>query len=115
MRKRVGHRRWLATFKRFDGTRDSLGQEMKHVPGNWDVVFQDWPCEFISTVGGQMLRGRMVTEKSTHVLYGHYSAVKDILDTDSCFIDGEEYGITSMFDPEGVMLEMRVELRKVQS
>ena len=114
MRKRTGKRIHRADFTRFDGTVDSTGQEMRHVPENWDTIVSGWPCEFVTTVGGEILRGRMVTEKSTHVLFGFFSTVESVESTDTCVINGQEYGINFIGDPEGVRTEMRVELRKIQ-
>lgn len=113
MRKRAGKRIHRATFKRFDGTVDSVGQEMRHVPENWDDVSVSWPCEFVTTVGGEILRGRMVTEKSTHVLFGQFSAVESVDVQDTCVINSQEYGINYIGDPDGLRMEMRVELRKI--
>jgi len=68
-------------------------------------------CEFISTVGGEILRGRMVTEKSTHALFGNFAAIEGANVEMRAVINGDNYGITSVSDPEGIRSEMRVELR----
>ena len=111
MRKRVGFRRHRATFQRHNGTLDDYGQPTYNTPSDWDVFFADWPCEFISTVGGEILRGRMVTEKSTHAMFGNFIAVEGIDVEMRVVVNGKNYGITSISDPEGIRMEMRVEMR----
>ncbi len=111
MRKRIGFRRHRATFLRHNGTVDQYGQPTYNTLSDWDTFFADWPCEFVSTVGGEILRGRMVTEKSTHACFGNFSAVEGIDVEMRAVIDGKNYGITSVSDPEGIRTEMRVELR----
>lgn len=111
MRKRVGWRRHRATFQVHNGTVDQYGQPTYNTPSDWDTFFADWPCEFISTVGGEILRGRMVTEKSTHACFGNFPAVEGLNTEMRAIINGANYGITSVSDPEGIRTEMRVELR----
>lgn len=111
MRKRVGFRRHRATFQVHNGTLDDYGQPTYNNPSDWDVFFADWPCEFVSTVGGEILRGRMVTVKSTHALFGNYIAVEGLNNEMRAVVAGRNYGITSVSDPEGIRTEMRVEMR----
>ena len=111
MRKRVGFLRHRASFLRHNGTLDSHGQPTYNTPSDWEVFFEDWPCEFVSTVGGEILRGRQVTAKSTHAMFGNYIAVEGIDAKMKVEKDGLTYGITSFSDPEGIRTEMRVELR----
>ncbi len=111
MRKRVGFRRHRATFQSHNGNVDQYGQPTYNTPSDWDTFFADWPCEFISTVGGEILRGRMVTEKSTHACFGNFSAVEGLNTEMRAVVNGTNYGITSVSDPEGIRTEMRVELR----
>lgn len=111
MRKRIGFRRHRATFQAHNGTVDQYGQPTYDTPSDWDTFFPDWPCELVSTVGGEILRGRMVTEKSTHVLFGNFIAVDGLDVKMRAVILGKNYGITSVSDPEGIRTEMRVELR----
>ena len=112
MRKRVGFRRHLVDIKVHDGTVDTYGQPTYNNPNDWDDFFTGWPCEFVSTVGGEILRGRMVTEKSTHAAFGNFSAIEDITTEMRVLYNGDYYGITSVGDPEGIRSEMRVEMRK---
>lgn len=111
MRKRIGFRRHRATFYQHNGTVDDYGQPTYDTASDWVVFFADWPCEFISTVGGEILRGRMVTEKSTHALFGNFAAIEGANVEMRAVINGDNYGITSVSDPEGIRSEMRVELR----
>ena len=112
MRNRVGHRRHRATFESHNGTVDNYGQPTYDNPTDWDLFMADWPCEKVSTVGGEMLRGRMVTAKSTHALFGNFRALEGVNVKMRVRINGELYGITSAGDPSGDRMEMRVELRK---
>lgn len=112
MRKRIGFRRHRATFQRYDGSRDSYGQLDTKNDANWDNHAINWPCEYVSTVGGEILRGIMVTEKSTHVLYGNFAFVEDITTEDRVLVNGVKHGINAVLDPDGTRMEMRIELRK---
>ena len=111
MRKRVGFRRYRASFYQHDGTVDTYGQRTYNTESDWTAYFEGWPCEFVSTVGGEVLRGRMVTEKSTHALFGNFAAVEGIDVEMRVVINGVNYGITSVSDPDGTRTEMRVEMR----
>ena len=111
MRKRVGFRRHRADFYDHNGTLDSYGQPTYNTVSDWDTYFAGWPMEFVSTVGGEVLRGRMVTAKSTHAMFGNFSAVESINTKMRVVVNGANYGITSVSDPEGTRTEMRVELR----
>ena len=115
MRKRVGFRRHRATFYAHNGNVDQYGQPTYNNDSDWDVFFADWPCEFVSTVGGEILRGRMVTEKSTHALFGNFIAVEGLDNEMRAVVNGNKYGITSVSDPEGIRTEMRVEMRLEKS
>ena len=112
MRNRVGHRRHRATFDSHNGNADTYGQPTYDNDADYTTFVANWPCEFVSTVGGEMLRGRMVTAKSTHALFGNFAAVEGIDVKMRVTINGELYGITSANDPTGDRMEMRVELRK---
>ena len=52
----------------------------------------------------------MVTEKSTHACFGNFPAVEGLTVKMRAVINGSNYGITSVSDPEGIRTEMRVEL-----
>lgn len=110
-RKRIGMRRWTASFTRHDGTLDSYGQPTYHVPEDWVTVGYGWPCEMVSTVGGEVLRGRMVNEKTTHVAFGEFFGSRGVDVKDRCTVDGVQYGIVNMSDSDGLQTERRIELR----
>jgi hypothetical protein len=78
----IGQRRYVADFLRHNGTRDEFGQPTLDVPADWDMFVEGWPCEVQGAKGGEWLRGRQVTATSSHVLYGEFSAVRDVLTTD---------------------------------
>ena len=111
IRKRIGFRRHSATFYRHDGSVDSYGQPTYADDSSWTAVSSGWPCELVTTVGGEVLRGRMVTEKTTHVAFGEFFGIGSITVKDRCIIDGVKYGITNTSDPDGISMEIRVELR----
>lgn len=113
IRKRIGMRRYSATFWKHNGTVDSYGQKSYQNDSDWDQVGSSyWPCEFITTVGNEVVRGRMTQEKTTHVLYGEFSGVPSGVDTKcKVKIDGQDYGITCILDADGLRMEKRIELR----
>lgn len=110
-RKRIGMRRWTATFYRHDGTIDSYGQPTYHVDADWDVLSLSWPCELITTVGSEVIRGRMVNEKTTHVAFGEFYGADGVTVQDRCVINGVNYGIIAVIDADGMQTEKRLELR----
>lgn len=112
IRKRIGFRRHIATFLRHNGSVDQYGQPTYSEDGSWDVLVSGWPCELTTTIGGEVLRGRMVNEKSTHVLFGEFYGTGDITVEDRCVIAGVKYGITCVLDVDGVNMEARIELKK---
>ncbi len=112
MRKRIGFRRHIADIYNHNGTRDAVGQLDTKNDSNWVGFAMGWPCEFVSTVGGEIVRGIMVTDKSTHIAFGHFSHVETVNKKMRVKINNEWYGITSIIDPEGIRQEMRIELRK---
>lgn len=113
-RRRVGTRTYIAEIRRHNGTRDDYGQPTYSTPSDYTTLISDWPCEFMSTVGGEIVRGKMITEKSTHVLFGNFAAVEGVNEKDIVVVNGERYGINSIFDQDGLRMEMRVEVRKIQ-
>lgn len=107
-------RRYSATFWNHNGATDSMGQKDYQSESNWVQLDAGgyWPCEFITTVGNEVVRGRMTQEKTTHVLYGEFSGVPDGVTTKSKVkIDGQDYGITCILDADGLRMEKRIELR----
>ena len=111
MRKRIGFRRHVAAFHQHNGSLDAYGQPTYSDETQWTVLTQGWPCELTTTVGGEVLRGRMVNEKTTHVAFGEFFGIGDVTVKDRCTINGVKYGITCISDPDGISMEVRVELR----
>ncbi len=111
IRKRIGFRRHTATFYRHNGSVDLYGQPTYSDDTQWAILSQGWPCELTTTVGGEVLRGRMVNEKTTHVAFGEFFGIGEVTVKDRCVISGVKYGITCVSDPDGIQMEVRVELR----
>jgi len=53
----------------------------------------------------------MVNEKTTHVAFGEFFGIGEVTVKDRCVISGVKYGITCVSDPDGIQMEVRVELR----
>ena len=111
IRKRIGMRRHKATFTAHNGSVDSYGQPTYDDPSQWTEVVSGWPCELITTVGGEVIRGRMTNAKTTHVAYGEFFGAKDVTPKHRCVIDGVSYGVTCVIDADGLQMERRIELR----
>lgn len=113
-RRPIGNRNWKAEFKQHNGNVDDYGQPTYDVEADWTSLIDDWPCELITTVGGEVIRGKMVTEKSTHVLYGDLTAVQSVDAQCSVYIDGDRYGIEAgPIDPDGRNMVARIEVRRI--
>lgn len=111
IRKRIGMRRWIANFYQHNGSVDSYGQRTYSVSSDWDLVLSKWPCELITTVGGEVIRGRMTNAKTTHVTYGEFYGSGSVTPKMRCTIDGKDYGVTCVIDQDGLQMERRIELR----
>lgn len=114
IRKRVGMRRWIANFYEHNGNVDSYGQPTYKTGSDWEASVLNWPCELITTVGGEVIRGRMTNSKTTHVAYGEFAGAKDVTTKARCVIDGVNYGVTCVIDADGLQMERRIELRGEQ-
>lgn len=110
-RKRIGARRWIGNFYRHDGTVDEYGTPTYDNDNDWDLVITGWPCELVTTVGGEVLRGRMVNEKTTHVAFGEFFGAQSPTTQDRLVINDVKYGIVSFIDADGLQTEARIELR----
>lgn len=111
IRKRIGMRRWTANFYAHNGNVDSYGQPTYQNPNDWSLVSSGWPCELITTVGGEVIRGRMTNAKSTHVAYGEFFGSEGVTPKHRCEINGVKYGVTCVIDQDGLQMERRIELR----
>ena len=95
-----------------DGTVDIHGEPTLSDPTDWRAVITDWPIEMLAVSGGESLRGRQVSDGTTHVLFGGYSGGRAITPEMQCVINGELYEIVSVLDVEGDRQELRVEVKK---
>ena len=111
IRKRIGMRRWTASFYQHNGNVDSYGQLTYSNESDWSLVSSGWPCELITTVGGEVIRGRMTNEKTTHVAYGEFFGSDGVTTKHRCVINGVRYGVTCVIDQDGLQMERRIELR----
>lgn len=110
-RFRAGSRRHQADFEQHDGTIGTHGNPTYKTSGDWDTIVSAWPCELLTTKGGESLRGRQVTADTTHVLFGEYQGATSVTTDMRAVIDGTTYDVVSVYDPDGDGREMRVELR----
>ena len=111
-RKKIGYRNHVATFQQHDASQDSHGQPSYPTGGDWDTVVTDWPCELITTSGGESLRGRQVTETTTHVFYGEYFGAEGVTADMRMIVGGDTYAINTAYDPNGDRRELRVEAKR---
>lgn len=117
-KRRIGNRRHVAKVTRHNGNTDSHGNPTYEISADWTILISAWPCEMLSTGGGEVIRGRQVAAETSHVLFGEYSGGRKI-DPD-CRVEvfdpaaGKQvvYGVVSSYDVEGDRREMRVELRR---
>ena len=107
-RQRVGYRNHRATFMSPVKTLDSIGQEQV----TWATSVESWPCEVLTTVSGEVIRGRQTRTNTTKVLYGNYSAVKSVTTDMQCIISGVTYNVNSVMEQGGNQFEMRIELKE---
>ena len=105
VRKRYGQRRHTAQFQRHNGSQYETGNPTYDVPNHWDTIIPDWPCELLSTSGGEMLRGR-------HVLFGEYFGAEGVTADMRVIVGGQTLGIVAAYDPDGTSMEMRVEAKQ---
>ena len=111
-RKRYGARRHNAKFSKHNADADQHGQPLYSEPLDWATTISAWPCELVTTRGGEVLRGRQVTERTTHVLFGEYFGAATATVDQRVEIAGQTYAITAAYDADGLSQEMRVELRQ---
>ena len=98
----------MATFQQPTKSLDSIGQETTV----WTSYLSGWPCELLTTASGEVIRGRQTRTNTTKVLFGNYSAVKDVTTEMQCVISGKVYGVNSVMEQGGNQFEMRVELKE---
>lgn len=114
-RKRYGKRRYTATFSQHNGKRDSHGNPTVDIPTDWTPVLAGWPCEKLTTRGGETVRGKQVTAQTTHVLFGEFFGANGVNAEMRVMIPGEpNMSVVAAYDPEGTQTEIRIEA-KVES
>jgi hypothetical protein len=111
-RQRIGNRRHVASFSRHNGNQDQTGAPTYGVDSDWSSIIADWPCEMLTTGGGELLRGRQVTSSTTHVLIGDYYGADHVLATDRVLINGLTLEVVLAIDPDGDNVEMRIECKR---
>ncbi len=110
-RYRVGQRRDNAVFEKHNGNTDDYGTPTYTIDSDWDRVLS-WPCQFAGAKGGEFLRGRQISAESTHILYGDYSAVRDVSPDMRIKVRGLTLGILDVTDLFGDMREMVVDAKR---
>lgn len=66
----------------------------------------------LTTISGEVIRGRQTRTNTTKVLFGNYSAVKNVDTTMQCVISGKVYNVNSVMEQGGNQFEMRIELKE---
>ena len=98
----------MATFNSPVKVLDSMGQEEV----TWTAAVSNWPCEMLTVVSGEVIRGRQTRTNTTKVLYGNYSGVRTVDTEMQCVISGKVYGVNSVMEQGGNQFEMRIELKE---
>ena len=112
MRKRVGFRISTAAFTRHNGNVDANGTPTYDSPNDWVAVQGPWPCELVTTTGGEVLRGKQVSATTTHAAFGERFGSQDLTPQDRVTIAGQVFGIVAVIDADGMNRETRLELRR---
>jgi len=108
----AGKRRHTAVIQKHNGNTDDYSQPTYKVEADWDTVIKGWPCQFQTTSGGEFLRGRQVTAQTTHVLWGDYSAVRNVTPDMRIKISGLVLGILDASDLFGDQREMSIDAKR---
>ncbi len=111
-RQRIGSRRHVASAKQHNQTQDEHGNPTYSTDDDWSTIVEGWPCELLTTRGGEVIRGRQVSESTTHVLFGEYFGGKDITADMVVTVDAVDYAVVTGFDPDGDKREFRVEVKR---
>jgi len=110
-RNRRGGWQHVASFSQHNGRVNEHNLPTVANPGDWRVVVREYPCEVLSTSGGETIRGRQVTAYTTHVLFGDYFAARNIKPDMRVKVKGMKLNIVSVLDPDGDQFEMRIECK----
>ena len=111
-RERTGSRRYRADVQQHDATVDGHGSPTFTTAGDWDTVVTGWPCEILTTTGGETIRGRQVSATTTHVLYGQFAGGSSITPEMRLVVNGVNYSVVSAYDPDGMRRKIRVEAKR---
>ena len=109
-RERCGARRYRADVKQHDGTVDLHGQPSTLATA-WTTVVAQWPCEVLTTAGGEILRGKQVSAQTTHVFYGDFVGGDEVTPDMKVTVNGVDYHVLSALDMDGQRREIRVEAK----
>ena len=108
----MSRRTWSCDFKQHDGTLSSEGIPTYEVDDDWTTVITAWPCEHLSSAGGEVIRGSQVNAVTTDVLLGEYYGGSDVTTDMRAVINGVTYEVVSVRDLLGKRKELRIELKK---
>lgn len=112
-KERIGPRRYRADVTQHDGTVDGHGQPTYTTSGDWDTVVSAWPCELLTTTGGETLRGVQVSAQTTHVFKGdHVAGGSSIAPDMRLTVDGVVYSVVAAYDRDGMRRETWVEAKR---
>jgi hypothetical protein len=102
-----------ATFERHNGNQDATGAPTYNLPTDWRIVMSGWPCEVLTTTGGERMRGRQVSASTTHILVGDFFSAADKIDPECrAWINGRLYNIVAVIEPDGLNRELRIEVKQ---
>lgn len=113
MRRHTGKRRHVARVEKHDGPGmyDEHGTPTFTDDGDWQVVIPDWYCELKAVRGGEVIRGRQVSDTTTHVMFGNYYPADKITPDMRVRIGNSIYNVVAAYDLDGDSREMRVETK----
>ena len=105
---------YQASIQRHNGNQDALGASTYDNPADWDAIVSGWPCELLTTAGGESLRGRTVTASTTHVFTGDYWSTEaaDVGPDCRVIIRGKTYSILKVWQPDGLNSQQFIEAKQ---
>ena len=112
MRYRIGSRNHVALFEQHNGNLDEAGQPTYETEADWIPIGFRWPCEMVATSGGEVVRGRQVTDRTTYVLFGEYFGSENVDATCRVSVGGQVLYVAAVYDQTGWQMERRIELKQ---
>jgi hypothetical protein len=105
---------YQARIERHNGNQDDLGSPTYTNALDWDAIITGWPCELLTTAGGESIRGRTVTANTTHVFTGDFWSTEaaDIGPDCRVMIRGKTYSIVKVWQPDGLNSQMFIEAKQ---